>query len=743
MYSQDGTRRDDGAKKTLTDFRIIGVDCPTLKWSWGIIPHFVAKDVTDGNGAPEEPAAGPSEAGSTLESEEAPETPKLPSFQISDSETVMSSPATIGPSQPTSIASSTETLLATPQKTQQLPQMPSPNACAISRAPTETSRIRLYFNSPVELEDRPALHGTPMVDQTNQHQQRRGGKRKKEHEEGEPEEGSKRKKEDNDLNGHHTHAPPPNESVTKAIDRTPNGSTHPRNEATLEPSGIGAKRKAHSLSGDEEDGDRKPEHDHDHRPTLQSEQPRTNEAPRLEADHDAETEYAGSPPHDVFLDYPDPPHSVFSTAEGEVGGEGDDDEIIPASQAPTEVADPDPHEQPYYVSENDGPDAPYEDNISAASEIEGNMPTDADARSHNDEGTAQRGDDSPQIADRTCDVNQDNRNTTDAGALFPTSPPASTGTHVTKQPINPVPAAPAVTAPADRTPSPNRISISYAGSSRRLVLDAEIIQLVKIFRAEGRIEVRFVLEHVKSPSPSLPASAPGLVPSAMPNPVASSTDQDSGSEQAAHPTPVGASGTANDICVGEGRAENISGNTSVVADGNVAQLTSDSSTDTNVGHTNEVVESSSARLASPPAPQPELQSAASPLQSHVGMVQCRGILASHLSLSSSPEGAIRRWCAHHSDILRVLFISFSVHRAVAVVSFHCMVFIIGACRAHTTGAIWLRVFCTLLTLGRSIIRDHERLRASGVHRRRCGVTKLHLATSPVDSTSDGRSNRIS
>lgn len=39
------------------------------------------------------------------------------------------------------------------------------------------------------------------------------------------------------------------------------------------------------------------------------------------------------------------------------------------------------------------------------------------------------------------------------------------------------------------TPSANRLSISYAGGNRRLVVDAEVVESLKVFRQEGRIEV--------------------------------------------------------------------------------------------------------------------------------------------------------------------------------------------------------------------------------------------------------------
>ncbi|EJT97720.1 hypothetical protein DACRYDRAFT_91571 [Dacryopinax primogenitus] len=43
-------------------------------------------------------------------------------------------------------------------------------------------------------------------------------------------------------------------------------------------------------------------------------------------------------------------------------------------------------------------------------------------------------------------------------------------------------------------PEPNRISISYASSSRRIVIDSSTIQKIRIFRQEGRIEITVVVQ---------------------------------------------------------------------------------------------------------------------------------------------------------------------------------------------------------------------------------------------------------
>lgn len=50
-------------------------------------------------------------------------------------------------------------------------------------------------------------------------------------------------------------------------------------------------------------------------------------------------------------------------------------------------------------------------------------------------------------------------------------------------------APPKVDVKPPRIPSANRLSISYAGGSKRLVIDAEVIQKLQVFRQDGRIEV--------------------------------------------------------------------------------------------------------------------------------------------------------------------------------------------------------------------------------------------------------------
>ena len=45
-----------------------------------------------------------------------------------------------------------------------------------------------------------------------------------------------------------------------------------------------------------------------------------------------------------------------------------------------------------------------------------------------------------------------------------------------------------------RTPSANRLSISYAAGTKRLVINAEIVEKLKIHRSDGRVEITLRVE---------------------------------------------------------------------------------------------------------------------------------------------------------------------------------------------------------------------------------------------------------
>jgi 20S proteasome subunit alpha 6 len=52
-----------------------------------------------------------------------------------------------------------------------------------------------------------------------------------------------------------------------------------------------------------------------------------------------------------------------------------------------------------------------------------------------------------------------------------------------------IPTGPKADLKAGKTPSANRLSISYSRGNRRLVMDAEVVESLRLFREEGRIEI--------------------------------------------------------------------------------------------------------------------------------------------------------------------------------------------------------------------------------------------------------------
>ena len=67
-------------------------------------------------------------------------------------------------------------------------------------------------------------------------------------------------------------------------------------------------------------------------------------------------------------------------------------------------------------------------------------------------------------------------------------PPASPAVSITTHEDSHSASVPKVDSKAG-APSANRLSISYARSNRRLVVNAEVVETLKLFRQEGRIEV--------------------------------------------------------------------------------------------------------------------------------------------------------------------------------------------------------------------------------------------------------------
>ncbi|KAL1732718.1 hypothetical protein EV714DRAFT_270348 [Schizophyllum commune] len=87
----------------------------------------------------------------------------------------------------------------------------------------------------------------------------------------------------------------------------------------------------------------------------------------------------------------------------------------------------------------------------------------------------------------------DSQPTDDAPVIAPPTAQPTTDAHMAG-PTDGGPLALTKTDAPVRTPSANRLSISYAGGTRRLIVDAESVQHLKLYRKEGRMEVLINVE---------------------------------------------------------------------------------------------------------------------------------------------------------------------------------------------------------------------------------------------------------
>lgn len=76
----------------------------------------------------------------------------------------------------------------------------------------------------------------------------------------------------------------------------------------------------------------------------------------------------------------------------------------------------------------------------------------------------------------------------------PTSNTAFSGTSTSSTVNHDLPAKPVTN--TSKMPSANRVSIAYAAGSKRLLLDAEIVEKMVVFRAEGRIDIDMTVGRV-------------------------------------------------------------------------------------------------------------------------------------------------------------------------------------------------------------------------------------------------------
>jgi len=154
---------------------------------------------------------------------------------------------------------------------------------------------------------------------------------------------------------------------------------------------------------------------------------------------------------------------------------------------PTESAAPD-EEQPADLTHSPdppAPNAPEESTTSSASIIERSL---VQGESESGDPRAQGADDLQDDSAAQPEVHFDGPASSDTSTLISGSTASTYGEPNRRLPLKAEPQ------PGIRTPSANRLSISYAAGTKRLVINAEIVEKLKIHRSDGRVEILLRVE---------------------------------------------------------------------------------------------------------------------------------------------------------------------------------------------------------------------------------------------------------
>ncbi|KAJ7591369.1 hypothetical protein C8J56DRAFT_935335 [Mycena floridula] len=439
-----GAGKREENRRTLTDFKIIGLEISELSWSWGVIPVLTAKeeeekqpeivepseDPTEPQPAEEEPVVKPVEAEPTTETPDPAPEPIVAETQLDE-----------------------ENLSTQPIPSESLPP----------------SRIRIYFHTPVSADDsHPIPNSFASVVQSDS---RKGKRKKLEEEDGDDED---------------ERPPPPPPQMSDELSSLGGASVAPSVAES-----VGEDWLMAAIAGSE-----KTESDHEQPEPGDEEIGEQEEVTAVQGEvvSDSTVETNGN------LDA-----GMAENAENTVGPE------FPV-ETETETEGNDPIPAPDIVVEAlDAPEIPASsifppknDDTGVSSTVVG-------------EPSADQGHDSqiPAGSPSSTQETQPNGLSSEPTLLNVEHPPENGSTplsgdvSVETQPedMEHLPEPPASSSSAsvsgdisksdakeERIPSANRLSVSYAGGHRRLVIDAEVVESLRVFRAKGRIEIQIKME---------------------------------------------------------------------------------------------------------------------------------------------------------------------------------------------------------------------------------------------------------
>ncbi|KAF8528912.1 hypothetical protein BU17DRAFT_60665 [Hysterangium stoloniferum] len=479
-------------KQTLTDFRIVGLEIESLEWKWGSCGETESQTQSDDTVVATEPSKLDQEAvdnDSKLALADNVEEIEFGSAVKDVVADVPVPPESLSPKATLSPKSVTEDLPVS-KKTVSLPKVPPPSS---------PPRIRIYFNTPVSLEEnrpKPSINGAAGV----------SNRAKRKMTEDEDEEGRRRR----------TKLNPASEAEDAALDTQAKANDVVKDGDSTAPS-VDVSATASVSGRTEDEGDWLMEaiggemdaieesiQEATHESPLRGEmetaeegiQEATHESPLRHGMDDADAEGEDDPDAEFTdmahekddLGYPDDEATMpmIDNADGFV----DDRQLLSVAES----ADMDvPNGDVFIVpsSEDLIPSQPIDDTVQEdVAQSKPTLTTDL----HMDLGA----DPEPPASPASQDTSQQSLSHTlhSSGSSFSSTIVSScsqtiVATCTSQKPDLTMPEKPSS---ERKVPSANRISISYASGARRLLVDAQIVESLKIWRAQGRIEVFLSLQ---------------------------------------------------------------------------------------------------------------------------------------------------------------------------------------------------------------------------------------------------------
>ena len=469
LAEKERSGKREEARQTLTDFRIVGLEIESLEWRWGT--SILSQSVDESKAAEPvksdtETVGGDSQLGLTDGVEEI-------EFGSAIKE---------GTS-----ASATPEVSVVPPKVESTPQTPSGELPKDSRSPGPSSpsppRIRIYFNTPASLDD-------PQPKTVNGVLNVSANRAKRKLPEEEEEEGRRRR----------TKLNPTSEAEEVTLDSQSKAGDMEKDRESVAPS-VDMSATASVSGRTEDEGDwlmeaigRDAEATEDGQQEESINQPAGEVDVEVEDDLDAEFADANHVKEDLgLLNDTDSTPLVITTGLADTGNEdpilnskhGEEEnpatgaisvepfEDLPATQLPGTVGD----------------------RLLPRSDIILDSPVKSagnDPHIDPDPGP----DPEPPASPASQSTSQQSLSQTlhsSGGSFTSLASPHSQATTLAVTSKNPGLINETVSS-QHRLPSANRVSISYASGARRLLIDAQVVETLKIWRGQGRIEILLCLQ---------------------------------------------------------------------------------------------------------------------------------------------------------------------------------------------------------------------------------------------------------